>query len=200
MKMLGILGILILSATSFLACSGGEGSSGSENTPPASSLDVSPSISTCGGFLGSSEGAKIPPSPAPATYCEAERLLWNYDPETRTLGLLDARIQLNCCGEHSLAVAVENGVHVVTQTDAPEKLETGDEARCGCMCVFDYAADIKPVESSTISLRIMRNVTDDEPPVTLVWEGMVDLTAGSGEVVLSTASAEPWCGNSNKVP
>lgn len=198
MKTLGILGILLLSASSFLACSSGEGGSSSENTPPASSLDVTPSISACGGFLAGSEGAKIPPSPDPATYCEAERLLWNYDAETRTLGLLDARIQLNCCGRHAITVAVEDGVHVVTQTDAPEKLEDGSEARCDCMCVFDYAADVAPVESSTISMRILRNVTDQDPAITLVWEGMVDLTAGAGEVVLSTASAEPWC--SNKAP
>ncbi|MDI3285011.1 hypothetical protein [Polyangium sp. 15x6] len=199
MKMLGILGILILSATSFLACSSGEGGSSSDNTPPGASLDIKPSFSACGGFLAAgSEGAKIPPSPDPATYCDAERLLWNYDPETRTLGLLDARMQLNCCGQHSIDVAVEDGVHVVTQTDAPEKLEDGSEARCSCMCVFDYAADVSPVESSTISMRILRNVTDQKPAITLVWEGMVDLTAGSGEVVISTESAEPWC--SNKAP
>jgi len=196
MKNLRILGIVILSATSLLACSSGEGASGSDNTPPGPSLDVSPSISACGGFVGGGSGAKIPPSPDPSTYCDAERLLWNYDAATRTLGLLDARVMLNCCGEHSIDVKVEDGVHVVTETDAPEKLPNGDEARCGCMCVFDYAADVTPVEGSMLSMRVVRNVPDQTPAVTVVWEGMLDLSAGAGEVVVSSASAEPWCGES----
>jgi hypothetical protein len=195
MKYLAFLGSLLLSATSFLACGGGGGSSGS-GADPGPSLEVSPSISACGGFVGSGSSMKIPPSPDPATYCDAERLLWNYDAAARTLGLLDARVQLNCCGQHSIDVEVVDGVHVVTETDAPEKLPDGDEARCNCMCVFDYAADVTPVDGSVISMRVLRNVTDQTPALTVVWEGTLDLSAGSGEVVVSSASAEPWCSSS----
>jgi hypothetical protein len=191
MKKLGstILGSTLL-ALCFLAC-GSDVDGGSSGDPPGPSLDVSPSISACGGFLGDGSGAKIPPPPTP--YCDAERLLWNYDAATRTLGLLNSRMQLNCCGQHSIAVTLEGNVHVVTETDAPEKLSDGSEARCGCMCVFDYAADVSPVEMSTISMRIVRNVTDQNPAVTVVWEGMLDLSEVSGTVVTSTQSAENWC-------
>jgi len=183
-----VFSIFVTSAIGFVACGGdGNGEAGSTGDPPGTTLDVTPSLSEC----RSNTGAKIPDSPMP--YCDAELLLWNYDASTRTLGLLNSRIQLNCCGNHAIAVRLEDGVYVVTETDAPETLPDGTTARCGCECVFDYGADVSPVEAGTISMKIVREVPDQTPASSVAWEGTIDLSAGSGNVVISTETAEPWC-------
>jgi hypothetical protein len=174
-------------ALSIVACGGG----GGENPdPPATDFDVVPLISECGGFVKGGTGAKIP-QPDPATYCDAERLLWNYDTATKTLGLTNSRVQLNCCGDHSVKVTRDGETVVFTEIDAPQAAAGG--ARCNCNCVFDYASDVSPIETGVAPLRIVRNVTDAQLSTITVWEGMLDLSAGAGEVVISTDSAEPWC-------
>lgn len=169
----------------FLACSGGEG--GGSTSSPTPDFTVAPLISECGGFVAGGTGAKIP-QPDPATYCDAERLLWNYDASSKTLGLTNARIQLNCCGDHSVKVDKDGDTVVFTEVDAPK-----DGSRCKCECVFDYAADVSTLESGMTALRIVRNVTDAQPATEIVWEGTLDLSAGMGEVIVSTDSAAPWC-------
>lgn len=176
-------------AVAFAACGGGGGGGGSTDVPE-NDLDVAPLLSECGGFVAGGTGAKIP-QPDPATYCEAERLLWNYDAANKTLGLTNSRIQLNCCGDHSVKVTRDGETVVFTEIDAPQASAGG--TRCKCNCVFDYAADVSPIETGMTSLRIVRNVTDADPPTKIVWEGKLDLSTGMGEVVVSTESAEPWC-------
>lgn len=170
---------------SFVACGG---SAGMET--PAPDFDVAPLLSACGGFVAGSTGVLIP-KPDPATYCDAERLLWNYDIPSKTLSFTNSRIQLNCCGDHSVEAKLDGATVVVTEVDAPQVSAGG--ARCKCNCVFDYAAEISPVENGMTAFRIVRNVTDAQPPMEIVWEGSLDLSAASGEVIISTASAEPWC-------
>jgi len=182
------VGAVFLVATAISACSGENGGNSSAGGgPSASDFTVAPSISECGGFIKS--GAKIP-MPDPTTYCDAERLLWNYDAASKTLGMTNARVTLNCCGDHSVKVSRDGETIVFTEVDAPEAAAGG--ARCNCECVFDYGADISPVEPGNISIRIMRDVTD-APPVTMAWEGTIDTSGGEGEVVVSMESADPWC-------
>lgn len=171
-----------------MACGGGEG--GGNTNPPAPDFTISPLISECGGFVSGGTGAKIP-KPDPTTYCDAERLLWNYDAASKTLGLTNSRIQLNCCGDHSVKVHLDGETVVFTEMDAPQAATGG--ARCHCSCVFDFASDVSTVEVGMTSLRIVRTVTDANPSTTTVWEGMLDLSLGAGEVVVSTETAEPWC-------
>ena len=178
---------LVFLALAIAAC---EGSTETANTPAPPDYEISPLISECGGFVAAGNGAKIPQSD-PATYCGAERLLWNYDATTKTLGLMNARITLNCCGDHSLQVAKDGETLVFTEVDAPQAATGG--TRCKCNCVFDYAADISTVEGPMASLRIVRNITDADPATQTVWEGTLDLSAGEGEVIINTANADPWC-------
>ncbi len=181
------IGAALLSIVTIAACSGDmTGTSTSGTNPPPSDFTVAPAISPCGGFKA---GAKIPPSD-PTTYCDAERLLWNYDATTKTLGVSNARVVLNCCGDHSIKVSKDGDVIVYTEIDAPEAAAGG--ARCGCECVFDYAADISPVEPGMVSLRIVRDVTD-APPATTPWEGFIDTSTGQGSIIVSMESADPWC-------
>jgi len=142
--------------------------------------------SACGGFA--SEGSPL--LTPEADYCAAEVLHWTYAAETDTLKLADARVLLNCCGDHSFEVEEQNGVYVFTETDAPD----GAGARCACMCVFDFSIEVTGITTGVIPIRIMRNVTDhDEGPVQ-VFEAELDLTQGSGSMVVDDTDVYPWCG------
>lgn len=156
--------------------------------PDPTGLTQRPLISECGGFAAP---MIEPPQPDPSTYCDAERLLWAYDRETGELGLTNSRVLLNCCGDHGIQVEKEGEVYVVTERDAPQAAAGG--ARCGCMCVFDYATVVSPIGEQTISLRLVRNVTDQDPAVTVVGEWTVDLTAGQGSIDVEVGTVEPWC-------
>jgi hypothetical protein len=164
---------------------------GTTSDPSNPGLTQTPLISECGGFLGQ---AKVePPAPDPATYCEAERLLWTYDAEAGSLGLTNARIVLNCCGEHSIEVREEDGTYVIAERDAPELVE-GMEARCNCSCVFDFGVSVEGIEAGVIDVRIVRDVTDDMESEKVVYEGKIDLSEVQGAITVDPTSADPWCG------
>lgn len=146
-------------------------------------LSQQQAISECGGFE-----AQLRTS-ADTGYCDAEVLLWSYDSEIGTLSLADNRIFLNCCGEHSMEVTEEDGVYVVTETDAPE---FGD-ARCGCMCVFDFTVEVYEIFDQAFDFRLVRDVTDSETGLEIVYEGSLDLAQGSGSIILDETDIEPWC-------
>jgi len=139
----------------------------------------------CGGFEAQARTA----AKADAEYCDAEVLLWSYDSETATLSLADNRIFLNCCGDHSMVVTEEEGVYLVTETDAPE---FGD-ARCGCMCVFDFSVEVQEVAMGVIDIKLVRDVTDSETGAEVIYEGSLDLADGSGSVIVDETDVEPWC-------
>ncbi|MCC6554971.1 MAG: hypothetical protein IT372_18515 [Polyangiaceae bacterium] len=179
------LALILLAAPALSACSSSEGGPG-EGAPQ---LSQRPSISECGGFAAQ-PGARIePPVPDPATYCEAERLLWAHDAATEELALTNSRIVLNCCGEHSISVAEDAGVYVVTERDAP----VDGDARCGCECVFDFAVVVESIPAGVIGVRVVRDVTDSGEAPRVVYEGSIDLSQGEGVVTVDSASAEPWC-------
>ena len=143
-------------------------------------------ISECGGFV---RPAVWTPGDL-AGYCDAEMLYWSYVAETGSLSLSNTRVILNCCGKHSMRIAGENGTYHVTEVDAPE---FGD-ARCDCMCVFDFNLDASDIPSGTIQLTATRRVTDDEEaPVRAVFDGALDLTPGQGAEVIDTTDLEGWC-------
>ena len=122
-------------------------------------------------------------------YCDAEILHWSYDAATQTLSLADNRILLNCCGDHSMTMTLEQGVYVVTERDAPE---FGD-ARCSCMCVFDYTMEAHGIPQGQIALRIVRDVTDWPDGSGIVFDDALDLTQGSGSIVISDVPEPDWC-------
>jgi hypothetical protein len=143
-------------------------------------------VSDCGGF---NDWAATNFKDGPDEYCAAERLHWEYNAQSGVLSLADNRILLNCCGNHSIDVSLENGVYVVTEIDAPEY---GD-ARCACMCVYDYTVDIKEVPAGVISLKIVREVTDWPDGSGVVFEGDLDLSQGSGVEIIDDEPETTWC-------
>ena len=169
--------LLSLSLVLFAACGGSE-----EN--PA--IDQTDAVSGCGGF---------PLTRAPlfgdytGEYCDAEVLHWEYDETNQILDIRDARILLNCCGDHSMDVAFEDGVYLIDELDAPQN---GD-GRCHCMCVFDYDLSATGIPAGIITVRLMRHVTDSGDEF-MVWEGELDLAEGSGFVILDDTPEDNWCG------
>ena len=178
------------------ACGSNESSPSTTTETTSSSTETSTLtqkslVSECGGFAKTKVD---PPTPDGATYCDAEQLLWVYDAGTQSLGLTDARMVLNCCGEHSITVAVDDaGTYVVSERDAPQ-IVAGSTARCNCMCVFDFGVSVEPVPAGSIDVRVTLDVTDSGEAAKVVYEGSIDLSQGSGAIVIDSTSADPWCG------
>ncbi len=152
--------------------------------PPAE-LSFSGETSECGGFAEAEE-----PVDSGEGYCDAERLTWTYDADGGFLDLTDARVLLNCCGEHDIDIVEEDGVYVITETDAP----VDGAGRCDCMCVFDFALTASGIPAGTIPVRLQRHVTDEGAAPAVVWEGELDLAAGAGEVIIDETDVGMWCG------
>ncbi|MBN2529499.1 MAG: hypothetical protein JXR76_24135 [Deltaproteobacteria bacterium] len=155
-------------------------------------------ISECGGFETSESLVDKGDEGSFDNYCDAERLRWLYNADTQTLSLLNARVILNCCGEHNIEIAQnDDGSYLVTETDAPVRFDDGSTSRCGCMCVFDFELNVVGIPDEEISITLQRDV-EEADAVQNVWQGTIDLTAAlsseaTGSVVVSTESAEPWC-------
>jgi hypothetical protein len=176
MKKMNALNLAALLAT-LAACAPEE-----EPAPTGSLQTLHQEVSECGGFEAEVE------YDSGGDYCDAQTLHWTYDPAAGTLELSDDRVVLNCCGDHSVAIAEEDGVYVVTETDAPQD----GMGRCDCMCVFDFALSAEGVPAGSIALRLVLDETDSGGPRT-TFEGELDLSAGAGEVVVSDEDAGPWC-------
>ncbi len=159
-----------------LLCGGGIG---------CQDIGVNAAISECGGFETVTRALEENPD------CGDHRLLLTVDADAPdVVHLLDENVWLNCCGEHTIRVYNEHGVYAVYETDEPEGALFGG-ARCGCMCLFDFAVDIPDVKDSIISVRVVLDVTDDDEPAQTVWEGDVDLTHGAAEVLIREDVG--WC-------
>lgn len=152
-------------------------------------LVFSAQSSVCGGFV--SEGT---PSDAElAAYCAAERLLWTYDDQAERLTVVDARADLNCCGERSIQGFRIGEVYYMHEVDSPE-----EEGRCSCLCVYDFEIALQVGAVRELTLSLTREVTDvdstgQSEAMQLNWQGVLDLAQGSGEVILDTTRAE-GCG------
>ena len=154
------------------------------NAPASSEIAQSSTVSECGGF-------PQPTGSGTSGYCDAEVLGWSYDAAGETLALVDSRIELNCCGVRSSKLEKRGDGYVLTQTDAPEVFD-GQEARCGCTCVFDFALEAQQIPQGVISLEVVRNVTDDAAGPTTVFQGSIDLAQQSGQIDIDTTPSE-WC-------
>jgi hypothetical protein len=155
-----------------LACTAGQ------DDPPEAETSVDFSersvVSECGGFAAADDDTGL-------EVCSDERLLWSYDAASKTVDFVNEGVWLNCCGSHSIAVFMEaGGVYVLSETDEPDE---GDD-RCLCMCFFDYGVSLPDISVGTLALRLVRHIPDNEPSSWSVWEGSIDLSLGSGEVLI----------------
>ena len=149
-------------------------------TPDKISVNVS-QISGCGGFASAAKrmDSGIPFTRDPSTYCNAERLHWLYDENTRTLSFLNSRVLLNCCGDHAITAAFEDGTLVIAEDD--------QGGLCDCECIFDFFVEITGIFYGIITLRL--DLTVDDTTLTK-WEGKIDLSKGSGEIIIDDNALE----------
>ncbi len=124
--------------------------------------------------------------------CGDETLEWSFDNANRTGTFIHKNLFLNCCGQHSMAAYYdqEDQVYEISETDAPEMID-GEGARCGCMCLFDFGIEIDDLDPESINVKITMDVTDDDDPRTVRWEGQIDLSQGNGEITIEENVG--WC-------
>ena len=144
-------------------------------------------VSECGGFENTQQQQALTADGA-SGYCDAEVLSWEYS--AGKLSINNTRVLLNCCGEHSIGIdEIDDGEYLVTEVDQPD----GIGGRCGCMCVFDFELEANELPERTIKLVLERDVTDSENGIQTVWEGELDLSQGSGDIVVDETDVEGWC-------
>ena len=212
--------LVACAATILFACGGSDdpGNNGNPSDPttpdPASHVIAQTyAVSECGGFKteesrkadDSGQGTKPQPVPgddpgqAPVSaYCAAERLDYAYDAISGTLKLSNARVMLNCCGEHSVKLEKQaDGSYVLREVDAPEIVEIAGQqqpSRCHCMCPFDFSLEAKDIPAGAIELKIVREVTDSDAPAEEIFSGQLDLSQANGSAVVDGEAVIGFCG------
>ncbi len=176
------LSVTIAAIALLTACGTGEQSK--PGTPEL--LPQTQAISECGGFELHQLSKIIQP---PQSYCDAEVLRWSHDPQSATLAFANERVLLNCCGERSMKLTEVNGQYLLQEVDSPEQVMTAggpEGARCDCTCVFDLQVEAQQIPGGTIQVRLVREITDSGPAQTL-FAGTIDLSAGSGSIIIDTS-------------
>lgn len=153
-------------------------------TPSKISVNTS-QISGCSGFTTAEKrfDSGIPFTRDPSTYCNAERLHWLYDKNTETLSVLNSRILLNCCGDHTISASFEKDVLLIAEDDQP----VDGTLRCDCVCIFDFFIEITGISSDVITLRLDLKVDDT---TVKKWEGEINLGKESGEIIIDDKELE----------
>jgi hypothetical protein len=184
MKMTGKLAIASLCLCLVLSACGG-----SDNDTPT---EFGWMVGGCAGqdqaLIEQTEGYTEECDPAPLLpdemdYC-TETLFWKYDQENQALQLVDGPVSLNCCGLRYVRSGIAEGYNTLIEMDEP-----GD-GRCRCMCDSIYSVCIHNLAADPAPIRLFRHVTDDgttEP--TLIWEGQLDLSEGSGQIDLGPSAS-----------
>lgn len=154
-------------------------------TPPAD-ITQSFELSACGGFDSYADG-----DAAPRDYCDAEVLSWSYDAATQSLSVDNRRVLLNCCGERSMTISQDaSGAMTITERD-----EDGEMGRCDCMCVFDLRGVASPIVSAQLPFTLVREIVElGSGSAAALASGTLDLSQGSGEIVIDTTDVGPICG------
>lgn len=174
---MGIPKTVVLPFLLFVAVSCGDSDSG---VSPQETLTINNAfVSECGGFQANEKASagSIPFTRDITTYSDSERLQWQYEPKSKTLKLMNSRISLNCCGVRTITAAREDGTIVICENDQPE--EGG--GRCRCTCVFDFYIEVAGVAPKTQPVSLSLTIDDT---TTEKWTGSIDLSEGSGEVVI----------------
>ncbi|MBW2529270.1 MAG: hypothetical protein JRI23_34155 [Deltaproteobacteria bacterium] len=151
---------------------GGSGGTGGQAVDVTRNVE----LSDCGGFEPlSGSGDSGEPEPTPPAYCDAEVLYWHYNGASQELIFNNTRVELNCCGNHSISVGKLGDKITVTETDAPE----ASGARCDCLCVYDFGVSAGPIAEGVVQVELVRHVTDGGAPF-VAWQGSIDLADIAG--------------------
>ena len=172
------VGVLGLAATfGIIVSSCGQNSSGGVRQDEIGKLEVNPKVSECGGF---EPAGKVPSSrQTDVGDCRDELLHWSYDSNARTVTFLNKNVRLNCCGERSVGITMDEatGRYAIRESDTPL-----GEGRCLCTCFFDFSVGLSNISAQPIDVELYRHVTDSGPEQH-IWQGTLNLQQGSGEIV-----------------
>lgn len=144
-------------------------------------------VSECGGFPETREFAITDHGhDGMRDYCDAQVLHWEF--ADGTLTILDSRVMLNCCGRHSVSIIGGDTITIYEQDD-PEP----GAVRCDCRCAYDFRAELDGLLAGPVALELLLHVTDVTDDPTLLWSGTVDLSDGSGEIVVDATLEPDFC-------
>ncbi len=132
-------------------------------------------VSLCDGFRGLAKNAITKPSLSidSASYCTAERLLWEYDTMTSIVRLLHTRQTRNCAAELSVEASVKDNSITVIENDNRDPNGGAD-----CACTFDTYVEVPNITSESIIVNY--------PKKSLVLQ----LTDLSGSIILDSMQSE----------
>ncbi len=114
-----------------------------------------------------------------------EKLLWNYNKKTKVLTLLNKNVWLNCCGQRSVTVSLneKTGNYEIYETDIAES-DGSEILRCDCNCFFDFRVKLSGIEIGKVNFKLFRTVSDADTPMSTLWRGSLDLNEGEGDAVI----------------
>jgi len=140
-------------------------------------------ISECGGFANTQAKIIADENSPGALECGDETLQWQYDSETDQVKLVNDFVWLNCCGDHSIKAIYDEEInrYEIREKDQP----VDGDARCGCMCTFDFSIDIPAFGVEKINLLLTREITDDEGGASEIYNGELNLSEGSGKIIIT---------------
>jgi hypothetical protein len=81
-----------------------------------------------------------------------------------------------------MAVERVDSVLEVTQRDEPDA-----GGRCGSQCEYDLSVAVTQVSSDETFVKLLRDVTDEGGSPTLLWQGNLDISQGSGLIALDAS-------------
>lgn len=144
-------------------------------------------VSDCGGFPGTRDHSITDHGhDGTGDYCDARLLHWEF--ADGTLKILDSRVVLNCCGQHSVSIIGGDTITIYEQDDP----EPGD-LRCDCSCAYDFRAELSGLAAGPVEIELLLHVTDVTVDPTQLWSGTVDLSDGSGEIVVDATPEPDFC-------
>ncbi len=137
-------------------------------TPPEISTPSAGRVSGCGGFESVAKKRADADS-----YCAAERLIWEFSPDTKRLTLTHQRFVENCCADITVSASrTGDTIHVEESIDLSKI--------CKCLCTFDSEVELDRIEHGRLFIGIRDTVIGIN-------------TAEMGGVAVLDTSATSYC-------
>jgi hypothetical protein len=154
---------------------------------PVVEVTITSHLSDCGG-LPEKQRSEVMAGTWAVPYCDAEVIHWRYNAARSALSILDARVELNCCGAHDLTMSrLADGSYLVTEIDNP-----GEGGRCDCTCAFDYQLTAEGIPNDPIGIKIVRQI-GDKPGVLDIWQDEWQPSQVGGAAIVDFSDGASWC-------
>jgi len=142
-------------------------------------------VSGCGGFTDEALTISFKDDAQLDAKCD-QQVIWKYDEQSEVLSILNKNVSLNCCGEHAVIIEKNHS----NSYDFIMIDNSAGGGRCMCVCLYDYAADIKNISGKTVKFSVYID-TEEKKERQLFWEGSIDLTEKSGTIKVGEINGYP---------